>query len=127
MKCYKNFHNQLLRLQISPSPLKMEITYTNVVVPYTVYIKERNPMAFIWQYGIFIVVILLAAGIVACSAFVFSNSGKIVSSVALGLSSICLLLYSFLGPEDPFAGMAYGALAFCIVLGVSIPWGFLEI
>ncbi|MDX6154498.1 hypothetical protein [Marinococcus sp. PL1-022] len=81
-------------------------------------------MTFLSQYGFFIAIILVAAGLVWASSYFFSRRGKILSSGLLGLTGLAIIIYSFLVPEDPFSGIAYGALAFCILLGVSMSWAF---
>ncbi|WP_298788517.1 hypothetical protein [uncultured Marinococcus sp.] len=83
-------------------------------------------MTFLSTYGFLIAVFLLSFGLVTGGSYVLSHVGKVVTSWALGLTGAGVLLYGWLVPEEPFAGIAYGALAFCIVLGISISWAFID-
>ena len=84
-------------------------------------------MIFLSQYGIFIVVFLFSAALVVGSFYIFSRMGKILSSLLLGFIGVTLLVYGWLFPEDPFVGgIAYGSLALCIALSVSISWAFID-
>lgn len=83
-------------------------------------------MTFLSQYGLWMAVFALSAGIVIGSTRAFSRMGTILSSSILGIAGMSILIYGWLVPEDPFAGIAYGALAFCIVLGISVSWAFID-
>ncbi|WP_298788978.1 hypothetical protein [uncultured Marinococcus sp.] len=80
-------------------------------------------MTFIAQYGFFIAILLVIAPIIFFS-YLLPKTERFVHALTalLVLGGTGIIIYSFLGPDDPFTGIALAFVTFCIWLGTGLGW-----
>jgi len=80
-------------------------------------------MTFIAQYGFFIAIIIVIAAIIFFS-YLLPKTERLVRvlTILLVFGGIGIIIYGFVGPDDPFAGIALGVLTFSIWLGMGFGW-----
>ncbi|WP_156847942.1 hypothetical protein [Marinococcus halotolerans] len=80
-------------------------------------------MTFIAQYGFFFAILIAVAAIIFFS-YLLPKTERFVHALTalLVLGGIGILIYSFLGPNEPFTGIAHAVLTFFIWLGTGLGW-----
>ncbi|WP_298789153.1 hypothetical protein [uncultured Marinococcus sp.] len=80
-------------------------------------------MTFIAQYGFFIAILIVIATIIFFS-YLLPKTEKFlyVLTALLVLGGIGIIIYSFLGANEVFEGIALAFLTFCIWLGMGLGW-----
>lgn len=80
-------------------------------------------MTFISQYGFFLAILIVIAPIIFFS-YLLPKTERLVHvlTALLVLGGIGIIIYSLLGPDDPFTGIAYAVLTFFIWLGMGLGW-----
>ncbi|SDW20250.1 hypothetical protein SAMN05421781_0829 [Marinococcus luteus] len=80
-------------------------------------------MTFIAQYGFFFAMLIIIGAIIFFSYLLPKTERFVhVLTALLVLGGIGIIIYSFLGPDDPFTGIALAVLAFFIWLGTGLGW-----
>lgn len=80
-------------------------------------------MTFISQYGFFFAILIAIAATIFFSYLLPKTERFVhVLTALLVLGGIGIIIYSFLGPDDPFTGIALAFLTYFIWLGMGLGW-----
>ena len=100
--------------------VKLGINSMNII---KAHLWEVQTMTFIAQYGFFFAILIIIGAIIFFS-YLLPKTERFVHilTALLVFGGIGIIFYSFLGPDDPFTGIAYAVLTFFIWLGTGLGW-----